>query len=147
MRTDHRRPLAAYGLVALTCALVMWQPSLGASVASRAPVVTLLADIGLSPSELLSRVVVGDLFDVSPVAAPEAELPAAEPDLAEGLFTPSQSLPDSGADTAPSVALDAGLIGAAGGGGPLGGGGPTPGAGPDQPDEGRTPGTDPPHAA
>ena len=146
MRTDHRRPLAAFSLVALACALVMWQSSLGASVAGRAPVVTLLADIGLSPSELLSRVVVGDMFDLSPVAASEYELPDAEPDLAEDLLTPSQfGVPEASGGTAPAVALETGLVGADGGGGPLAGGSPTPGVGTGQPHDHATPGTGAPH--
>ncbi len=146
MRTDHRRPLAAFGLVALACAMVMWQSSLGASVAGRAPVVMLLTDIGLSPSELLGRVVVGDLFDLSPVAAPEDELPDAEPDLAEDLLTPSQfGVPEASGGTAPAVALETGLVDADGGGGPVAGGSPTPGVGPGQPDDDATPETGAPH--
>jgi len=148
MRTDHRRPLAAYGLVALVCALVMWQPSIGANVASRAPVVSALIDIGLSPSDLLSRVVVGDLFSLSPVAASEEELPVAEPDLADDLLTPSDSVvPEAGGGSAPAVALEAGLTGADGGDGPLPGGDPTPGADPEQPDYDGKPGTDAPQGS
>jgi hypothetical protein len=147
MRTDHRRPLAAYGLVALVCALVMWQPSIGANVASRAPVVSALIDIGLSPSDLLSRLVVGDLFSLSPVAAPEEELPVAEPDLADDLLTPSQSVvAEAGGGSASAVAHEAGLTGANGGDAPLPGGDPTPGVDPEPDDDGK-PGTGAPQGS
>jgi hypothetical protein len=147
MRTDHSRPLAAYGLVALVCALVMWQPSIGANVASRAPVVTALIDIGLSPGELLSRVVGGDLFSVSPVTAPHDELPAFEPEPVDDLvlFTPSESdVPGAGGGSAQAVSLEAGLIGADGGDGASAGGELTPGVDPGQPDGDGKPGTDAP---
>jgi hypothetical protein len=133
MRNDHRRPLVAYGFVALACALVVGQPSLSSltdGVPGRAPVVTLLTDTGLDAVFGLSideaRVAVGEIPDdgaVTPGVDPVDDFLGGTPDV----IVADGPTPQSG------PALSAGLIGDSGGapgtGTPSGGTGGLPGDG------------------
>ncbi len=107
MLSDHRRPLSAYGFVALACALVLWQPTLGSTMAGSPPVVKLLTETGVFSSEVL-RPVTGVEADVVQVAAPEGELPIGgsggdpvpdvDPVVEPSTPAPSPDVPASNAD-------------------------------------------------
>ncbi|HEX6151464.1 hypothetical protein [Nocardioides sp.] len=136
MRIDHRRPLAAYFFVALACALVMWQPSLGSSLAGPGPVVKILTQSALHPGEVVNRLLAGNEGDTVPIAAPEGRLPtdvgdAASPALGlTGASTPSSSTAQA---LAPSSQVDADLVESGGGSTPVADGGPDPDANPGAP--------------
>jgi hypothetical protein len=133
MLTDHRHPLAAYGFVALACALVLWQPTLGSTMAGSPPVVKLLTETGVISSAVLQPVT-GVEPDVVQVAAPEGELPMggsdgdALPDVDPVAETPPPAAPTD----ADAPASNAGVPGGDQGGGPDSGG---PGRGPATPDD------------
>jgi hypothetical protein len=130
MRNDHRRPLVAYGFVALACALVVGQPSLGTLAGGgpgSAPVVTLLTDTGLDVAIGLTidgaRVAVGEIPDddvPTPVVDPVDDFLGGSPDV----IVTDGPTPQSG------PAYSAGLIGDSGGtpgtGTPSGGTGGVP---------------------
>ncbi len=148
MRNDHRRPLVAYGLVSLACALVVGQPSLGSlagGIPGRAPVVTLLTDTGLDavfglPTINAARAAVGEIPDdvLTPGADPDDFLGGSSDD--PGVIVADGPAPQSGPP------LNADLIGPGDGGGTPGTGTPGGGNG-GLPDDGGlfgTPGSDTP---
>ncbi len=132
MRNDHRRPLVAYGFVALACALVVGQPSmtsLAGGIPGQAPVVTLLTDTGLDaafglPTINALRAAVGEIpdGDVTPGTDPVDDVldgTSSDPAVVVADAPASQSGPS----------LSAGLTSSGNGGGPSGTGTPDTGTG------------------
>src|SRR5262245_45876724 len=84
MRSCHRRPLVAYGLVSIACAVVLLQPSTSmfAGGLADAPVVKLLRQNGLDAQQALSSAFGFD-NPIAQSAAPTGEGPNEDVDVVE----------------------------------------------------------------